>query len=121
MTLLQGLEHPMGMDWMPNGDILVTERSVRLRLVRGNRGAYNPINGVPEVFDSGNRFSRWHGDVFAGGLKSQDIRRIDLDDAGHVISQFSLRSVQRTRDVRQEPNELLYVITDKSNGSFICL
>jgi glucose/arabinose dehydrogenase len=28
---------------------------------------------------SGDRFSRWHGDIFVGGLKSQDIRRIDLD------------------------------------------
>ena len=43
------------------------------------------------VVYNGNRFSRLHGDVFAGGLKSQDIRRIDRDDAVHVNSQFFRR------------------------------
>jgi glucose/arabinose dehydrogenase len=38
------------------------------------------------VVYNGNRFSRLHGDVFAGGLKSQDIRRIDRDDTAHVNS-----------------------------------
>jgi glucose/arabinose dehydrogenase len=28
---------------------------------------------------TGDRFPRWQGDIFVGGLKSQDIRRIDLD------------------------------------------
>ena len=73
------------------------------------------------VIYTGDRFPRWHGDVFAGGLKSQDIRRIDLDDAGHVIGQFALRIGQRVRDVRQGPDGLLYVITDESNGSLIRL
>jgi glucose/arabinose dehydrogenase len=70
---------------------------------------------------TGRRFPRWHGDVFAGGLKSQDIRRIDLDDSGSVIGQTALRIGQRVRDVRQGPDELLYVITDESNGSLIRL
>jgi glucose/arabinose dehydrogenase len=73
------------------------------------------------VVYTGNRFLRWHGDVFAGGLKSQDIRRIDLDDAGHVKGQFALRIGQRVRDVRQGPDGLLYVITDETNGSLIRL
>ena len=70
---------------------------------------------------TGDRFPRWHGDLFAGGLKSQDIRRIDLDDAGRVIGQSALRIGQRVRDVRQGPDGFLYVITDESNGSLIRL
>jgi glucose/arabinose dehydrogenase len=73
------------------------------------------------VVYTGNRFPRWHGDVFVAGLKSQDIRRIDLDDAGNVKGQSALRIGQRARDVRQGPDGILYVITDESNGSLIRL
>ena len=67
------------------------------------------------------RFPRWHGDLLAGGLKSQDIRRIDLDADGRVVGQSALRIGQRVRDIRQGPDGLLYVLTDESNGSLIRL
>jgi glucose/arabinose dehydrogenase len=70
---------------------------------------------------TGKRFPQWHGDLFAGGLKSQDIRRIDLDEAGNVIGQSAVRIGQRVRDVRQGPDGLLYVITDEPSGSLIRL
>jgi glucose/arabinose dehydrogenase len=73
------------------------------------------------VVYSGNRFDRWRGDLLAGGLKSQDIRRIDLDEAGKVIGQSALRIGQRVRDLRQGPDGLVYVLTDESNGSLIRL
>jgi len=53
VALLRGLEHPWGMAWLPNGDILVTERPGRLRRVRDGQLASGKIAGVPEVFDSG--------------------------------------------------------------------
>ncbi|MGD8951186.1 MAG: PQQ-dependent sugar dehydrogenase, partial [Desulfobacterales bacterium] len=62
-----------------------------------------------------------HGDLLAGGLKSQDIRRIDLDADGRVVGQSALRIGQRVRDVRQGPDGLLYVLTDESSGSLIRL
>lgn len=40
---------------------------------------------------TGDRFSQWHGDIFVVGLRSQDIRRIDLDDASGVIAKTTLR------------------------------
>ena len=67
------------------------------------------------------RFPRWQGDLFAGGLRSQDIRRIDLDADGRVMGQSALRIGQRVRDVRQGPDGLLYVLTDASDGSLIRL
>jgi glucose/arabinose dehydrogenase len=73
------------------------------------------------VVYTGNGFPGWHGDVFVAGLKSQDIRRIDLDEAGNVKGQSALRIGQRVRDVRQGPGGMLYVITDESNGSLIRL
>ena len=70
---------------------------------------------------SGKPFANWQGDLFVGGLKSQDIRRIDLDPDGNLIGQTALRIGQRVRDVRQGPDGLLYVLTDESNGSLIRL
>ena len=70
---------------------------------------------------TGDRFSRWHGDIFVGGLKSQDIRRIDLDHSGRVIAQTALRIGHRVRDVRQGPDGLVYVLTDESDGHLIRL
>ena len=70
---------------------------------------------------TGKPFPRWQGDLFVGGLRSQDIRRIDLDASGRVRGQSSLRIGQRVRDVRQGPDGLLYVLTDESNGSLIRL
>jgi glucose/arabinose dehydrogenase len=70
---------------------------------------------------SGKPFAKWQGDLFVGGLKSQDIRRIDLDRDGNLIGQTALRIGQRVRDVRQGPDGLLYVLTDESYGSLIRL
>jgi glucose/arabinose dehydrogenase len=70
---------------------------------------------------TGDRFPRWHGDLFVGGLKSQDIRRIDLDDSGRMVAQTALRIGHRVRDVRQGPDGLIYVLTDESDGFLIRL
>jgi aldose sugar dehydrogenase len=73
------------------------------------------------AFYSGDRFPGWKGDLFAGGLVSQDVRRIDLDDAGTVKGQEVIRIGQRVRDVRQGPDGLLYILTDESDGRLIRL
>ena len=69
----------------------------------------------------GDRFPQWQGDLFAGGLVSQDIRHIDLNDTGDVVSQTPIPIGQRVRDVRQGPDGLIYVLTDDSNGRLIRL
>lgn len=48
-TLAQGLEHPWGLDFLPDGAMLVTERPGRLRLVGADGEISEPISGVPEV------------------------------------------------------------------------
>jgi glucose/arabinose dehydrogenase len=73
------------------------------------------------AFYTGDRFAQWKGDLFAGGLISQDVRRIDLDESGNVLGQDAISIGQRVRDVRQGPDGLLYILTDESNGQLICL
>lgn len=48
-TVLEGLAHPWGMAWLPGGDLLITERPGRLRIVRGGRLDPAPIPGVAPV------------------------------------------------------------------------
>lgn len=57
-TVVSGLEHPWSMVWLPDGDILITERPGRVRLVRmGGDGIgqlqAGSLQGVPEVYDRG--------------------------------------------------------------------
>ena len=52
-TIVSGLEHPWGMAWLPNGDILITERAGRLRLVQNGQLQPRSIEGIPEVYNSG--------------------------------------------------------------------
>ncbi len=49
------------------------------------------------AFYSGDKFWQWKGDLFAGGLVSQDVRRIDLDAKGNVVNQQSINIGQRVR------------------------
>lgn len=48
-TVLKGLNCPWGIDFLPNGDMLFTEREGQLRLVRKGKLDPKPIGGVPEV------------------------------------------------------------------------
>ena len=73
------------------------------------------------AFYSSDRVAQWQGNLFAGGLVSQDVRRIELDEAGNVVEEESISIGQRVRDVRQGPDGGLYVLTDEPNGQLIRL
>jgi glucose/arabinose dehydrogenase len=49
VEIATGLENPWSMAFLPNGDMLVTERAGRLRVLRNGQLDPNPITGVPEV------------------------------------------------------------------------
>jgi glucose/arabinose dehydrogenase len=49
VTIAFGLEHPWSMAFLPDGDLLVTERSGALRLIRKGRLQDKPIEGLPQI------------------------------------------------------------------------
>ena len=49
----RGLEHPWGLELLPDGRMLVTERPGRLRLIGRDGALSDPLPGVPEVYARG--------------------------------------------------------------------
>lgn len=49
--LVKNLDNPWGMDWLPNGDMLITEKDGRL--IRFSNGDKTEITNVPQVYNHG--------------------------------------------------------------------
>lgn len=53
VPVVENLVNPWSMAFLPNGDMLVTERPGRLRIVRNGKLLPAPVEGVPPVFARG--------------------------------------------------------------------
>ena len=53
VPVAEGLEHPWSIAFLPGGDMLITERPGRLRIVRHGTLLPDPVPGVPEVLARG--------------------------------------------------------------------
>src|SRR5687767_13864134 len=49
-TVVEALEQPWSIAFLPGGDLLITERPGRLRIVRNGKLVAEPVAGVPRVF-----------------------------------------------------------------------
>ncbi len=52
-TIAEGLQNPWGLTFLPNNDLLVTERDGEIRVIRDGKLLDQKITGVPEVFAKG--------------------------------------------------------------------
>ena len=52
-TVAGGLEQPWGIDFLPDGRMIVTEKPGRLRIVSTDGKISTPIDGLPKVDDGG--------------------------------------------------------------------
>jgi len=69
------------------------------------------------AFYRGSAFPEWHGNLFAGFLRAEQLSRLVLEDGRVVREEVLLENmVGRIRDVRQGPDEMLYVLTDAADG-----
>jgi len=53
VKVVEGLEHPWSLVFLPDGRILVTERPGRLRIVRDGRLEPRPVGGLPQIVARG--------------------------------------------------------------------
>ena len=76
---------------------------------------------------TGNKFPAWKGNVFVGAMREGEIpgtghlQRIVFNEKTEEMRRESmLRELrQRIREVRQGPDELLYLLTDEENGALL--
>ncbi len=75
----------------------------------------HPPSGL--VIVRGGHFDNWQGNALAGGLRTQEIRRLVLNEDG-VLQEEAILSgdLGRIRDVRQAPDGAIYVLPDKSDA-----
>lgn len=78
-VIAEGLEHPWALGFLPDGRMLVTERSGQLRIVDGGVVG-EPIAGVPAVYDQGQ-----------GGLLDL-VLAPDFETSGQIYLTFSERA-----------------------------
>jgi len=53
VSVAEGLVNPWGLAFLPNGDLLITERPGRLRLIREGRLLPDPVPGLPAIRTGG--------------------------------------------------------------------
>jgi hypothetical protein len=102
-TVVSGLEHPWGMVWLPDGDLLVTERPGRLRLVEisaDGSGRLNPtpVAGLPPVF------ARGQGGTYGLFNESSSISILLREDMNTTNkgAHYELKTSQTPRTVQLE-------------------
>ncbi len=68
-------------------------------------------------FYTGNAFPEWQGNLFVGSLKDQRLVRLKLE-GNRVTGEEHLLTdrKQRVRDVRQDAEGNLFIVTDQQNG-----
>jgi len=61
----------------------------------------------------GDKFPRWRGNLFAGGLAGQRLVRLDLNGPAVASQEVLLKGTGRIRDVRSFDDGFLYVVYDE--------
>ena len=81
------------------------------------------------MFYTGEAFPEWKGNLFAGALmtgrmpNTGHLERLIFSEAGEELGrEWLLKDIgKRVRDVRQGPDDLIYVITDETDGAMLKL
>ena len=115
VKVVDGLEHPWGLAFLPDGRMLVTERPGRLRIVADGWLLPEPVAGVPEVWADGQGGLldvALHPDFAENGLVylSYSSPSADGDDAATAVARGRLAGA------RLEDVEEIYVALPRDDG-----
>jgi len=71
---------------------------------------------------SGKAFPAWNGDILVGGMSGRQLVRLEMRN-GRVVGEEKLLTdrCKRTKDVREGPDGLIYVVTDESPSEVLRL
>jgi glucose/arabinose dehydrogenase len=70
------------------------------------------------AFYTGDKFTKWRGDLFVGALRDQMLVRLRLEGEKVVNEERMLKgALGRIRDVRQGPDGYIYLLTDEADGA----
>ena len=74
------------------------------------------------AFYTGDRFKDWKGDLFVGGMSGKQLVHLKMKN-GRVVGEEKLlmERCKRTKDVRQGPDGLIYVMTDETRSEILRL
>ncbi|MDH5590521.1 MAG: PQQ-dependent sugar dehydrogenase, partial [Gemmatimonadota bacterium] len=90
-TMREGMEHPVKV-WVPS-------------IATSGLAIY-----------TGDRFPRWKGNIFVGGLAGQQVNRLTMDGHEVLNTEQMVQRMGRVRDVRQGPDGYLYVAFEARGG-----
>ncbi|MEO9340129.1 PQQ-dependent sugar dehydrogenase [Mesorhizobium sp. SB112] len=93
--LADGLEHPWGMDFLPDGDVIVTERPGRIRILSGD-ALSDPVEGVPDVAATGQ--GGLLDIVIAPDFESSSLIFFSFSEAGDGGAGTAVASAKLVRD-----------------------
>lgn len=65
---------------------------------------------------TGDKFPRWQGSLFTGGMRGEVLARVSLDGHTAVTDERLVRDLGRIRDVRQGPDGFIYLAIDHQGG-----
>jgi glucose/arabinose dehydrogenase len=68
------------------------------------------------AFYEGDKFPSWRGNLFAGGLYSEELHRLTLKDKDVIGDKVVLRGAGRIRDVVNGPDGTLYLVLNSRRG-----
>jgi glucose/arabinose dehydrogenase len=64
------------------------------------------------LFYTGDKFPRWRGNLFAGGMVGQRLARLTVDGRRVTAQEVLFQNRGRVRDVRQSPDGFIYLALD---------
>ncbi len=74
------------------------------------------------AFYNGEKFPQWQGDLFVGALKDRMLVRLKINKQSIIKEERMLiNALGRIRDVKIGPDQLLYLLTDSSQGAIVRL